>query len=204
MGHSIQELERRSAGADGISLTVSGVSRGTLNGLEQRGTASCRHEQADRQRVLHVDTLRRRGRARVCSSSVSAMNLKPGLHRTGALDVVTTRRQAEHVGFTVFVLPETGVVDRASFFDAVRATLPLDPPILGSRSWDALSDSLWEGLHTHPAKRIVIVWPGTGDIADSATAEFELALNVLADVASSLADPQATRDGPKEVAVLVE
>jgi hypothetical protein len=132
------------------------------------------------------------------------MQIKAGLHRTGALDVEAARRQAEEAGYTAFVLPEIGIVDRVSFFDAVRATFPLDPPLLGSRSWDALSDSLWEGLHTHAAKRIAILWSGTRTMANSAPSEFEIALNVLADVASSLADPRATCEQPKEVAVLVE
>jgi len=132
------------------------------------------------------------------------MELKPGLQRTGVLDVETTRRQAEQVGFTTFVWPATGIVDRASFFDAVRATFPLDPPLVGSRSWDALSDSLWEGLHTHSARRIAIIWPNTRAMACSASSDFETALYVLADVANLLADPRATRDDPKEIAVLVE
>ena len=101
------------------------------------------------------------------------------------------------------MLPETGIIDRASFFDAIRATFPLYPPVLGSRSWDALSDSLWEGLHAHPARRIVILWRRTRVMSYSASGDFEIALNVLEDVASSLADPEATLNNPKEVAVLV-
>lgn len=132
------------------------------------------------------------------------MEINPGLQRTGALDVEATRLRAEQAGFTVFVLPTTGIVDRASFFDAVRATFPLDPPLTGSHSWDALSDSLWEGLYTQPARRIAIVWQGTRAMANSATSDFETALDVLADVGSLLADPHATDGTPKELAILVE
>jgi len=132
------------------------------------------------------------------------MEFKIGLTRTGALDAEATRRQAEQSGYTTFMLPEKGIVDRVSFFEAVRTTLPLDPPLVGSRSWDALSDSLWEGLYSHPARRIVILWLGTRGMANSAPADFEMALNVLADVANSLVDPQATREKPKEIAVLIE
>lgn len=132
------------------------------------------------------------------------MEIKPGLQRTGVLDVEAARSQAQQAGFTTFVLPAKGIVDRASFFDAVRATFPLDPPLVGSRSWDALSDSLWEGLYTHSARRIAILWPNTRAMASFASSDFEAALNVLADVANLLADPRATRDNPKEVAVLVE
>jgi hypothetical protein len=125
-----------------------------------------------------------------------------GLQRTGAFDVHAVRLDAERAGFTVFVLPD--VVDRASFFDAVRATFPLDPPLLGNRSWDALEDSLWEGLYTHPAHRIAILWPSTRAMETAASAELEIALEVLAHVAQSLADPRFTCGAPKEVAILVE
>jgi hypothetical protein len=126
------------------------------------------------------------------------------LKRVATLDVEAALREAKQAGHATFLLPATGIVDRASFFDAARATFPLDPPIIGSRSWDALSDSLWEGLHEHPARKIAILWPGARSTAGSASSEFEIALNVLADVASLLADPLATQGGTKEVAIVVE
>lgn len=132
------------------------------------------------------------------------MEIKHGLQRTGALDVESVRLKAEQAGFTAFVLPKIGIVDRASFFEAVRATFPLDPPLKSSHSWDALSDSLWEGLYTSAHQRIVIIWQGTRTMATSATSDFDTALNVLADVASLLADPEATGGATKEIAILVE
>lgn len=132
------------------------------------------------------------------------MEIKHGLQRTGALDVEAARLNAEQAGFAVFVLPTTGIVDRSSFFDAVRMTFPLDPPLTGSHSWDALSDSLWEGLYTFSALRIAIIWQGTRAIATSASSDFEMALDVLSDVADLLADPQTTHGTTKELAILVE
>jgi len=132
------------------------------------------------------------------------MELRPGLSRVVALDVEATRRQASDEGYVTFVLPASGVVDRASFFNAMRATLPLDPPVVGSHSWDALSDSLWEGLHALPDQRIAILWPNARTMARAASSDFEMALNVLTDVASLLADPRATAGKPKEVALVVE
>src|SRR3974390_1849909 len=96
------------------------------------------------------------------------MEIKPGLNRIGAINAEATRRQAEQAGYTVFVLPDKGIADRTSFFEAVRTTFPLDPPIVSSRSWDALSDSLWEGLYMHPARRIAILWLGTRGVGTSA------------------------------------
>lgn len=132
------------------------------------------------------------------------MEFTSGLQRTGPLNVEEVRRKAQQEGFTAFVFPAQGIVDRTSFFDAVRTTFPLDPPLIGSHSWDALSDSLWEGLFMHPAVRIVILWPGTHAMAVSASSDFATALNVLADVATLLADPKATRGRAKEVAILAE
>ena len=132
------------------------------------------------------------------------MDLEDGLQRVSARDMEATRRAAEAAGYATFVLPATGIVDRTSFFDAVRSTFPLDPPLVGSESWDALCDSLWEGLHAHAAQRIAILWPSTNAMASSAPSDFDLALQVLADVVTTLADPQATCGNPKQVALIVE
>jgi hypothetical protein len=132
------------------------------------------------------------------------MEFDRGLQRIGHLDVHATRRRAEEADCTVFVLPGKDIADRASFFDAVRGTFPLDPPIVGHRVWDALLDSLREGLYTHPARRFAILWPNAQVMARSAQEDFETALDVLAYVATDLADPRATVGNPKQVAVLVE
>lgn len=132
------------------------------------------------------------------------MEWKTAILRTESLDLQATRWHAEHEGFATFVLPAQGIVDRATFFEAVRVTLPLDPPVLGVGSWDALSDSLWQGLHTCEHGRIAIFWPGARAFQDTAPSDFEMALNVLADVSNLLADRQATLGSPKVVAVVVE
>lgn len=132
------------------------------------------------------------------------MELKPGLQRVGVLNVEATRQQAEQAGFTAFVLPARGIVDRESFFNAVRSTFPLDPPLVGAHSWDALSDSLWEGLYAHGARHVAILWPGARVMANAAPSDFDTALDVLTDVANLLADRRATLDNPKQVVILVE
>ena len=125
------------------------------------------------------------------------MELKRGLVR-GIGDAEAVRRAAEAGGWTVFVLPR-GIADRVAFFEAVKATLPLDPPLMGSSSWDALSDSVWQGLYDHAASRIAIVW-----MDSSSMSEHELARDVLEDVAVSLADTELTCGKPKEVCVVID
>jgi len=124
-----------------------------------------------------------------------------GLHllETSAIDA--RQRELEAVGFATFVLPVSGV-DGCTFFEAIGSTLPLDPPVY--RSWDALSDSLWEGLYQHPSRRLAIVWQGTSEMARAWPTEFGLALDVLSQVAELLGDPTATVGNPKELVVLVE
>jgi hypothetical protein len=132
------------------------------------------------------------------------MEIQPGLRRIGAVDAEAIRSDAERAGYTTFVLPAQGITDKASFFEAVGKTLPLDPPLGIYNVWDALSDSLSGGLYEHPDRRIAILWLGTGNMATSAPADFEKAVDLLAGVAYELADPRAIWGNPKEIAVLVE
>lgn len=129
---------------------------------------------------------------------------EPGIRTEPALDVSATRTHAAFVGAATFVLPSRGVVDRASFFAAVCATVPLDPPIVSDRSWDALADSLWEGLHQRPEKQIVILWPNAREMAGGDPGEYRLALEVLGEVARSLGDHEATVGRPQVLCILVE
>lgn len=150
-----------------------------------------------------MDTLRRCGLTRVRSNPVKVMNFVSGLTRINLVDLETARLKAKEAGFETFVLPANGIVDRASFFSAVRATFPLDPPLVGSSSWDALADSLFEGLQTLPSPGVAVLWPNPRALEIAAPLEFRTALNVLADLASVLADRQATCDAPKVVAILL-
>jgi hypothetical protein len=108
----------------------------------------------------------------------------------------------EASGWRVFVLPH-GISDRASFFGGVRTACPLDPPLIGDRVWDALSDSLWSGLDAVDDGKIAIIWPDSTLMARLAPEEFSIAQDILADITESLADNKATVGHPKQVAVLL-
>lgn len=131
------------------------------------------------------------------------MIFQPGVTtiEPSAMDEVA--EAARRAGLLVFVLTTRGRVGREAFFDAVRSTLPQDPPIVGSRSWDALSDSVWEGMRTLGSSRAVILWPDATDFKENDSSEFETVVSVLADLASSLTDVEATNGKPKELAIFV-
>ena len=132
------------------------------------------------------------------------MELTRGLHRTGPFDAVDLCSRLTKAGHVTLPLPDDRVVDKASFIDAIRAAFPLDPPLEGSDNWDALRDSLWGGLFVHPASRIAIVWPNARAMEASAQADFEIAIDVLADIAITLGEARFTNDKPKDVTVLVD
>ena len=101
-------------------------------------------------------------------------------------------------GWLVYLLPP-GIADKASFFEGVRAVLPLDPPLVGNQSWDALSDSVWAGLDQTEGKRIAIVWPQ----ARLAVPELQTAVRILEDLTESLSDMDATSGSPKEICIVI-
>ena len=55
------------------------------------------------------------------------MELSPGLHTVGSIDVEATACAARKLGYKVFVLPAKGIVDKRTFFHAVYDQFPLDP-----------------------------------------------------------------------------
>ncbi|WP_327191389.1 barstar family protein [Streptomyces xinghaiensis] len=103
----------------------------------------------------------------------------------------------------LFRLSTEGRSGIKAFFDAARRTLPLDPPLAGSRSWDALADSLWEGIHALERDRVVLLWPDAASFAEASPEEFRTAVNVLTDVAELLSDDKATTRRPTDLCVYI-
>jgi hypothetical protein len=130
------------------------------------------------------------------------MGIKPGLSELKDLNVEALIPEATAAGFRVFAL-SGGIASREAFFDAVRETIPLDPPIVSSRSWDALSDSLFGGLVSVDQDRILIIWPNANTMAASSPIDYETAVHVLTDVVSSLADRESTQGNQKRVSVIL-
>ncbi|MFD8207617.1 hypothetical protein ACFV2S_14670 [Streptomyces sp. NPDC059695] len=120
----------------------------------------------------------------------------PGTDIPGILDEVACQ------GVPVFTLSTAGRTDKEAFFGAVQETLPLDPPLGPHMVWDALSDSVWGGLHELKSPRVVIVWPDARPVAD-AEGDFWIALEILRDVVAGLAEDRYTGGRPTQVSVYV-
>ena len=131
------------------------------------------------------------------------MRLEPGLYHMPNADVDDLIHELEAEGRAVLLLRDD-VTDAISFFEAMKERLPLDPPVVGSEKWDALSDSLWGGLDAFGPNEVAIVWPGSRAMADTAPNAFAIACEILSNVATSLADHDTTVGEPtRVVAILV-
>ncbi|MET9446143.1 barstar family protein [Streptomyces cinerochromogenes] len=131
------------------------------------------------------------------------MVIDRGFHEVAGGDIPGILDEAARRGIPVFTLSTAGRTDKEAFFGAVRETLPLDPPLGTFRMvWDTLSDSLWGGLHELKSPRVVIVWPDARPVA-GAEGDFWIALEILRDVAESLAEARYTSGRPTQVSVYI-
>jgi barstar (barnase inhibitor) len=113
-----------------------------------------------------------------------------GFYRPKGADVLSVISDLENLGSAVFAV--TGAPStKAEFVAAVQESLPLDPPIHRG-VWDALADSLWEGLHQPNRDRIAIVWPYSERLRDGDPNAYDIAMLILEDLVRSLADPGST------------
>lgn len=131
------------------------------------------------------------------------MTLLPGINEVTPEAADSAKEEAIRTGASVFVVSTGGAATRADFFDRVRASLPLDPPLVGSKRWDALADSLWGGVDSVDASVVVIIWTGASDFRRNAPEDFIIATTIFRDVASSLGKWVDTDGEPKRLCVYV-
>jgi Barstar (barnase inhibitor) len=127
----------------------------------------------------------------------------PGFHVVARSELTVAVEELRSSGARIFELPD-GIASAASFFDAVCAVLPMNPPLMrASESWDALSDSVWGGLGDLDESRLVIVWADSEPLARSDPDAFGIAVDILASLPADLANPEFNAGISKEVTVLV-
>jgi hypothetical protein len=131
------------------------------------------------------------------------MELSPSLTVIDSIQAAEIKQEAIRNNITAYVISTGRRVGKEAFFDAARSALPLDPPLMSSHSWDALSDSLCEGIRSLSVHRVVVLWPDSSSFSERAPREFDIATSVLADVARSLADLEATRGRPVEMSIYI-
>jgi hypothetical protein len=129
------------------------------------------------------------------------MTLISGVHHVDQATIRSVVQQASGVRAHVTTVSASGGSGRAGIFDAIRQNLPLEPPLLSDRSWDALSDSLWAGIDSLDAQMVVIVWPNFAEMTSNDFHMRQIVISILQDVTRTLADPVITNGRPKEVCI---
>lgn len=124
-----------------------------------------------------------------------------GFFSVDELTVEKVMLAAHTDGKRVFCFP-SHIASKDQFFDGIRATFPLDPPLHGHHGWDALADSLWSGLDGLQEQDIVIVWRDSRYMQMQAVEDFAIALDILHDLPGTLADVALTAGQPKQLLVL--
>jgi hypothetical protein len=126
----------------------------------------------------------------------------PGIVHAPNEDPDSVAEELRSLGWHVYALPPA-MTDGWAFIRAVKSTIPLDPPLLSDDNWNALSDSLWDGLYESGNDRIAIVWPGSQAMADWDLDSYENARAVLSLAAETLSDPKATVGRPKMLMIVL-
>lgn len=123
-----------------------------------------------------------------------------GFHQLDHFDPKAAADHFRELGYRVFSLP-SGISDRGALIRAVKAAVPLDPPIQGDDSWDAFSDSLWGGLDSLETRGVALLWPGSAQLREKQPEDYAIAGEVFADICSTLVTAQAT-SALKQIVVL--
>ena len=119
--------------------------------------------------------------------------------RSNARKIATSMQRS---GWLMFEL-NTEITSRASFFDAARKRLPLDPPLGDGLKWDALFDSLFEGFRTLPSDQILVLWENAYQLRSAEPREFAVASEGFQELARLLSDPSMTLSAPKQLRFIV-
>jgi hypothetical protein len=131
------------------------------------------------------------------------MELRRGVTIIDPSQAQEVRDEAARRDILIYVISTGGQAGREVFFDAVRRTLPLNPPIKSAFSWDALADSMWEGIYSLNRPCVVVLWPDSSPFSEAAPGDLEIALSVFEQVASELADDRYTVGRPVEACFYV-
>ncbi|MEV0990806.1 hypothetical protein [Streptomyces sp. NPDC049949] len=105
-------------------------------------------------------------------------------------------------GIPHFVFDTRGREDRESIFREIRNSIPLDPPLASSGSWDALSDSLFGGLYETSGEFVTVVWMNAG-WREGVAGDLLTTFQIFEEVVALLQDERATAGKPKRVLVYI-
>lgn len=131
-------------------------------------------------------------------------DIKTSFEFVGSEEMLAFENDLRNDGYQCFVIDGSQIQSGESFFRAVRATLPLDPPVMRDDHWDALADSLFGGLVLLEEVRVAIMWTHADVMRISAAMQFKEALMMLSDIKKQLASATTTAGHPKSLRLIVQ
>jgi len=111
-------------------------------------------------------------------------------------------QQLRGAGWLLLTLPNT-IVDRKSFVEAIRLTIPTDPPLGPHLNWDGLTDSVFGGLREMRVNRVAIYWPDASRFESDHPDDFRAAVQALLDAANDVARDSLERPATIDVRIVV-
>jgi hypothetical protein len=100
------------------------------------------------------------------------------LHYLSADEAEAVAEEAERHGAAVLRLDTSGSGSLSEFFAGVRAHLPLDPPVTPPPQdhdvWDALAESLRQGIFQLGVRNVFLVWAGSSLLREQAPGDADI------------------------------
>lgn len=113
-----------------------------------------------------------------------------GVHAISAdlLDLILDAKKYDE--WKIFQLPDS-LSTKEEFMTAAHELLPFDPPFFSdSDSWDALSDSLWGGLHALHAIGVLIIWPHSKKLSLLDPITYRQIISIFESISKTIRNPQ--------------
>lgn len=122
------------------------------------------------------------------------------LRQSVPADELISKLRAE--GWPVYVVGGAPA-SKAELHEAVRVSLPQDPPLGPVPNWDALLDSVRGGIRVLGKERVAVVWPQSSRLAEGDPDAYRVAKEILTDLVFGLADPKFSAGDTTRLLILL-
>ncbi|WP_175481862.1 barstar family protein [Marinobacter zhejiangensis] len=112
------------------------------------------------------------------------MNLPPGLIKISSSQFEDVQWKEYLSEVDEIVIDGKGIVSKENIIDAIRANFPLDPPV-ESYNWDAISDSLWEGMDSKYRDTVVVIKGGLDFLKRNDFESYKVVMDIFSDISGS-------------------
>lgn len=128
------------------------------------------------------------------------MELKLGINFIKENEIAIVRQNAEQKKYKVY---DINASCKHTIFENIKSKLPLDPPLVSNHVWDALLDSLFEGLSLEKSDEFLLICHETHEYKINHPSDYVIFLDVLKSVSDGLFDSENTAGNPKNLYIIM-